>query len=211
MIAWAFDTGTSRNASALARVELVRLEWRAWTWIWQGSQGSPLSIENTVGPCGRRLWDVLGRGKVAADGWYAPELRRGFKEETAAERIRIQGGELKDVYGPTRRLVQRETQYTLHVQAIGWAWTGSGWREDARSGERVVAGIKAVESESRGGKLVVSLPEEGSSHHDEAVAVMRALWHAGAGDAPRPPRSYVGHPIEGRLPGSSLADRLSAR
>jgi len=205
MIAWAVDTGITRNASALARVELIGVDWLAWVWKWQGSQGTPLSIEHTVGPGARRIWERLGRGPMAADGFYAPELKRGLAPtppDKTHVSLRIQAGiELKDVYGPTRRLVHKETSQRLRVQAIGWTWTGSVWQEDARSGERVIAGLKAVESEHVGGKLRVSLPEEGSSHHDEAVAVMRALWHAGA--AP----SVKGAPLDRGQPfGSYVAD-----
>jgi hypothetical protein len=177
MIVWAVDTGISRNASALARVRLVGKEWRAHAWKWQGSSGSPLSIEHTMAPEVARLWAAKGRGPLAADGYYAPELRRGLG---AGVEVTIQGGALRGVYQPTRRLVHHETEQTLLVSPVGWVWTGEAWERDARTGERVIAGIKALEAEHLDGEIHVSLPEAGQSHHDEAVAVMRALWHAGA-------------------------------
>jgi hypothetical protein len=93
----------------------------------------------------------------------------------------VQGGELVKIYSPTRRLVNELE--ALYVEPVGHVWNGSGWEEDPRAGERVVAGFKAVEKRDVGGKIVVSIPEMGRSHHDEAVAVMRALRAAGAGEA----------------------------
>lgn len=182
MIAWGIDTGTSRNASGVARVELIGQTWRATVWKLQGTQGAPLSIEHTVGPQVRALWETHGEGDMAADGFYAPELRAGLGTSI---HVRLQGGELRDVYGPTRRLVHRDTHQRLIVARRGYVWTGSNWVADERSGERVIAGLKAVEAVHREGKLVVSLPEDGASHHDEAVAVMRALWLARAGEPDR--------------------------
>lgn len=182
-VVWGVDTGITRNASAAARIELVGVEWHAAVWRWQGTRGAPLSIEHTVGPSFRRTWEALGRGEVAADSFYLPELRRGVGEAVS---IRAQGGTLVDVYGKGRALIQEDRRpFRLRVQAIGWVWSGEGWTEDPRTGERVAAGLKAVEAETRGGVLVVSMPSAGDSHHDEAVALLRALWHAKAGEGPR--------------------------
>lgn len=184
-VTWGIDTGITINASALARVEPVGVEWHAFVWRWQGSRGSPLSIEHTVAPAFRKLWERLGKGRAAADGYYAPELRRGVSKPGAEEiEIKIQGGTLVDVYGVGRRLIRDDARpFRLRVQAIGWTWTGDRWVEDLRTGERVAAGLKAVQAETKEGGLVVSMPSAGDSHHDEAVALLRALWHAKAGEA----------------------------
>lgn len=211
MIAWAVDTGTSRNASALARVKLVYPEWRAWVWKWQGSTGRPLSIEHIVGPTSRALWLAHGQGLIAADAYYAPELRRGlraFPEARDDVDLRIQGGRLRDIYGYTKRLVHLDARpFTLRVSSIGWTWAPSGWLPDLRSGERVIAGLKAVESEHRDGELYVSIPDDGDSHHDESVAVMRALWLVRAGETVVR-HQYATHEHRYAGLGSSLSDRM---
>ena len=178
MIAWGVDTGISRNAASLARAKLVGVTWTIHVWKWQGSTGSPLSIEHTMAPEVARLFAAHGGGIMAADGYYAPELRRGLG---VSIHVTIQGGTLRSVYQPTRRLVHQETEQRLVVSPVGWVWTGEAWERDARSGERVIAGIKALEAEHLNGEIMVSLPEAGASHHDEFVAAARALWHAGAG------------------------------
>src|SRR5687767_15959696 len=102
MTVWyAIDTGTTRNATALARVTRRGHMWAATgVWTWQGSQGNPLSIEGTVGPMVRALVERDGVGIIAADNVYAPELRRGMGGNIS---LKVQGGELKDIYGPMRR------------------------------------------------------------------------------------------------------------
>lgn len=174
---WAIDTGVSQNACALARVwSNGGTMWRARVWSWQGATGSPLRIEGVVGPEVARLLGSDGVEELTGDSYYAPELRRGMGDRIS---LRVQGGELIQIYSPTKRLV--DDLEALYVEPVGYVWNGSGWEEDARAGERVTVGFKAVERRMVNGKPAVSLPELGKSHHDEAVAVMRALWAAGAG------------------------------
>jgi hypothetical protein len=144
-------------------------------WTWQGSHGNPLAIEGVVAPMVAEIVARDGVHTIAADNVYAPELRRGMGGDIS---LKVQGGELKDIYGPMRRGAHEDW---LYVEPVGLVWTGDEWREDERTGERVAAGLAAVMSEVRDGKLVVWLPEHGNSHHDEFVAVARALWFAGAG------------------------------
>lgn len=175
---WAIDTGISRNACALARGEKNRGGmWRAEVWCWQGSTGSPLRIEAVVAPEVARLMRDDNADLLACDGFYLPELRRGLGDRIATKR---QTGKLRDVYWHARYLTQEASPAALYVVPVGRVWTDEGWRDDPRAGERVTAGLKAVQRAMVNGELSVSLPEAGASHHDEAVAVMRMLWSANA-------------------------------
>lgn len=174
---WAIDTGVSRNGCALARVERSRGGiWDARVWSWQGSTGAPLRIEAVVGPEVARLLGVDGASLLHADGYEVQQLRRGVGDSI---QVKVKGGDLVKEYGPAKRLAEAADP-RLYVHPVGHVWTPRGWEDDPRAGERVADGIKAVERRMVGGKLVVSLPEFGNSHHDEAVAVMRALAAAGA-------------------------------
>lgn len=183
---WAIDTGVSRNACALARGERTRGGmWRVDVWSWQGTTGNPLRIETVVAPAVSKMLLADGAEKIAADSWYLPELRRGLGDRIT---VRVQGGKLRDVYWPAHYLVHH-AEPRLYVEPVGHVWTVDGWQPDPRAGERVVAGLNAVERRSVGGEQIVSLPEIGRSHHDEAVAVMRMLWDADAAAEADPARA----------------------
>jgi hypothetical protein len=148
-----------------------------------------------------------GVSRLAADGYYLPELRRGLGE---AVHVRVQAGvKLREVYWPAHYLIHHAAP-KLYVEPVGYVWTGDEWEPDPRTGERIVAGLTAVERRDAGGEMSVSLPELGRSHHDEAVAAMRMLWDAGAAtESKRHGYGTAEHRYAGL--GSSLSDRMAAR
>jgi hypothetical protein len=176
----AIDTGTSRNATALAIVEheaehvtatgeRIRDYWSIVTLRhWQGSPGRPLDIRNVVGPEAAQMVRAAGLSSWATDAIELAAIKLVSAEYGLS--VRVQGGELFDVY--------RHTRTVVHERRFGLTKL---FAEDEDAAQRVVRGLSAIQAEPRDGRLVLSLPNEGDSHHDEASAVLRALWHGSAG------------------------------
>lgn len=175
----AIDTGTTRNATVL-----VVGEGRAtsdhparrplWVitglWRWQGRPGAPLDHRLVVGPAVGCLLQERRISVLAADGIESAGLSLALTP--MGVRLRIQGGDLGPspdgktigVYGHGRVIVQ-ERRLKIEI-------------EDTDEIERLVRGFAAIQCEA--GR--VWLPEEGADHHDSTSAVLRLLWHAGAGE-----------------------------
>jgi len=193
----AIDTGTTRNATVLVVGESrVTPEHPADRplWVitklrrWQGRPGAPLSHEVKVGP---EVWDelrALGITTLAADGIEYAGLFNAFKTKSEAATlagrpyhvaIKIQGGELGPspdgksigVYGHGKKVVEERR---LKIEL-----------DDTEEIDRLVRGFQALQEEA--GR--VWLPEEGDDHHDSTSAVLRLLWHAGAG-TDRTPQNF---------------------
>lgn len=176
------DTGTSRNATVLVTGEdratpehpAARPLWIIdGLWRWQGTPKAPLDIRGVVGAEVGRILRARGISVLAADGIEAAGLRHALtaQPEEAEITLRIQGGELGPspdgksigVYGHGRAVIHERR---LIAQL-----------PDPEEVERLIRGLCAVQIDA--GR--VWLPEDGTDHHDSASAVLRLLWHAGAG------------------------------
>ena len=183
----AIDTGTTRNATVLvvgeSRVTAEHPSDRP-LWVitglrrWQGRPGAPLDHRLVVGPAVGRLLQERRISVLAADGIESAGLSLALTP--SGIRLRIQGGDLGPspdgssigVYGHGRVLIQ-ERRPKIEI-------------EDTDEIERLVRGFAAIQCEA--GR--VWLPEEGTDHHDSTSAVLRLLWHAGAGDN-RTPQNFA--------------------
>lgn len=189
----AIDTGSSRNATVLVIGEdRVTAEHPAerplWAitglWRWQGSTGKPLDHRAVIGPIVFDLLRERGITKLAADGYERGPLLNAFlaKSEELAKvgtmfdvSLVIQGGELGPspdgrsigVYGHGRRVVH-ERRLVVEL-------------DDEDEVSELVRGLQAIQCEE--GR--VWLPADGISHYDSTAAVLRLLWHAGAGEPTR--------------------------
>jgi hypothetical protein len=185
----AIDTGSSRNATVLVVGESrVTRECPAerplWAitglWRWQGTTGRPIDHRLVVGPAAGRILRERGISVLAADGYERGPLLLGL--EGTGITLRIQGGELGPspdgrsigVYGHGR-IVIHERRLVVEL-------------DDESEVEELVRGLASVQCEA--GR--VWLPADGDSHHDSTAAVLRLLWHAGAGDSGRKPRGQAG-------------------
>ena len=85
---------------------------------------------------------------------------------------KFQGGELVDVYKHGRAVIHSERlQFADDLDPVLVA--------------DIKKGLCRVQGQHKGGKVVVSLPEDGASHYDLTSALLRALWFGGAGDEPK--------------------------
>lgn len=185
----AIDTGTSRNATVLVTGEdRVTAQHPAerplWVitglWRWQGTSAAPLDIRSKVGPEVGALLRQREIATLAADGIEAAGLRHALAPFGIA--LRIQGGDLGPspdgksigVYGHGRLVIH---EHRLRVEL-----------PDPDEVDRLIRGLCAVQID--GGR--VWLPEDGADHHDSTSAVLRLLWHAGAGMPPQTFRPTVG-------------------
>jgi len=183
----AIDTGTTRNATVLVLGESRvtpghPAERPLWVitglYRWQGRPGAPLDHRLVVGPAVGRILRERRIDVLAADGIESAPLHHGLNTDpltqapmSPAVRLKIQGGDLGPspdgksigVYGHGRVVIQERR---LKVEI-----------EDSEEVERLVRGLQAVQMEA--GR--VYLPEQGADHHDSTSAVLRLLWHAGAG------------------------------
>lgn len=220
----AIDTGTSRNASALAIVSsrpMTPGELRRWSrrtglerptapllwaltglWRWQGAPKRPLDIRNAVGPAAAEHVRAAGLDLWACDGFELAAIHHVSEEKRIT--YRVQGGRLGASSDGLTLGVYEHGKIVIHEQRFVIAIA------DEDAAQRVVAGLQAIREEPGAGGMDLTVPSEGDSHHDEAVAVLRALWLGGAGNT----LDLSTDPVEGRwadgLDAGSWEDRFPA-
>lgn len=218
----AIDTGTTRNATVLAIVdsrsmtpaEVARrptelTEPRLWAVIalrrWQGRPGSPLDIRHVVAPVAARIVREHGIDSWATDGIELAAIQHVSADPAFNLAVTVQGGELGPdetatslrgrlgVYGHAR-VVIHEMRLVVNL-------------DDEELATSLLRGIASIQAEPKPGGLRLWLPSERDAHADEASAVLRALWHAGAGL----PAVVETEPVCGAWSGGAVASSWDER
>lgn len=176
-----FDPAVSMNACALVVVgEVSPMLWRVVAAkLWQGSAIRPLDIRLNVGPEAAAMVRALGLTSWMSDIYEYAAFRNVSSEERFGLQPRLDSGSLVDSFGPVRRMLNR----TLLGQP--------GPQLSLRSEDpdldllcaRMAKELAGVTSKRKGDDLSILMPHgnEGA-HGDLARALVRALWHAKAGE-----------------------------
>lgn len=167
---FALDPAGSRNAFTAACVgheEGSPIWYVLGLWAARPTEGNPLDVAGIVVPAMADRCLAMGCHIWMSDAHEQNAVKvQGKKKGISTV---LQGGTLLDVWAPLRTLVN-----TGRLRATG-----------ARAAEALRQAALITETTSDKGVKTLHIPSEGTEHCDDATALARALYHAGAGDSPK--------------------------
>lgn len=172
------DPAVTLNACALAVVGEVRPG--LWAPLvlrtWQGRRGAPLELRNQVAPEAAELVKRAGLSSWMTDIFGFWDVQHASRE--AGLLVQKDDAQLVVSFGTTRRLLHARPTTRLVLRS-----------DDPELDERcalVAKQLGTVLLKRRGASSEIILPTIAGAHGDLARALVRALWHAKAGDDAKP-------------------------
>lgn len=165
------DTGSKRNAFALAIVKRIELD-DGWVFIpvflkeWIPSPGNPLDLRNDVLPEAARICK-----RYNCDSWWT--------DAYAGDQVEIVGNkrDIATIY------VSSDPYTECYRDARNAIYRGQVPLSGCKGCDELVKQLKRVtQAHGDGGRIKIMIPADGALHGDLGVAFIRALGNAGVGE-----------------------------